>query len=118
MVFYKSALPLVYTLYKKESEAIAVLINTTENMKDYERRPFLLSSLDPDALYKVSMRPQTNLEKAVSEAFNKRNHVLASIRLDAAGWAQQLKLRDDVLVLNISPDTRDAIPDKIIEMLT
>ncbi|MBO7218334.1 MAG: alpha-galactosidase [Clostridia bacterium] len=49
-----------------KSEAIAVLINTTENMKDYERRPFLLSSLDPDALYKVSMRPQTNLEKAVS----------------------------------------------------
>ncbi len=59
-----------------------------------------------------------SLEETVCKAFDSSCPVLASIRLDAAGWMQELKNRDDVILINIDDTNRDSIPASILEMLT
>ena len=51
------------------------------------------------------------LRAAVTKAFDGPCHVIASIRLDAAGWMQELKNRSDVLVINLNEENRDSLPE-------
>lgn len=57
------------------------------------------------------------LREAVEAAFDAPCHVIASIRLDADGWMQALKGRDDVVMLTINGLNRDSMPDKILSLL-
>lgn len=56
------------------------------------------------------------LEKAVSDAFSSPTNVLVSIRLDAEGWMQALKKRDDVVVFYISDENRDKLPYELLKL--
>lgn len=58
-----------------------------------------------------------NLQQAVRRAFDSPCHVIASIRLDAKGWMQELKDRDDVLLIELNESNRDSLPDYIIHIL-
>ena len=58
-----------------------------------------------------------NLRKAVEGAFDSDCHVIASVRLDAAGWMQELKNRSDVLVITLDYSNRDSVPDIIANKL-
>lgn len=54
---------------------------------------------------------------AVTKAFDSTCHVIASIRMDAAGWMQELKNRSDVLVINLNEQNRDALPEFVASKL-
>ena len=58
-----------------------------------------------------------NLKYAVNNAFDSPCHVVASIRLDAAGWMQELKARDDVLLINLNEENRDSLPEYVVRKL-
>lgn len=55
-----------------------------------------------------------NLKHAVEAAFDAPCHVIVSIRLDADGWMQALKSREDVVLLTLNGLNRDAIPDAVL----
>lgn len=57
------------------------------------------------------------LHRAVESAFEAKQDVLAVIRLDAAGWMQELKARRDVSVIAITKDNRDSLPGHILSLL-
>ena len=59
----------------------------------------------------------SGLKAAVENAFDASVPVLASVRLDAAGWMQELKSREDVTVFNVDETDRDALPHRLCEML-
>ncbi len=59
-----------------------------------------------------------NLESSVKKAFESPCPVLAVIRLDAAGWMQELKNRNDVSLIYINETNRDSIPTHLLEMIT
>jgi len=54
---------------------------------------------------------------AVNAAFDRKEHVIAVIRLDARGWMGELKKRPDVKVFTISEENRDSLPDHILSLL-
>ena len=58
-----------------------------------------------------------NLRAAVTAAFDSPCHVLASIRLDALGWMQELKGRDDVLLIELDEANRGDLPGLILREL-
>ena len=58
-----------------------------------------------------------SLKSAVEAAFDAPCHVIASIRLDADGWMQALKSREDVTVLTLNGLNRDSIPDRIQSLI-
>ncbi len=86
-----------------------------------EFTPFLISDscdfIVIDELGKFE-KNSAALKDAVTAAFDSEAHVIASIRLDAAGWMQELKKREDVIVMNVDNDNRDGLPDKILSMLS
>ena len=57
------------------------------------------------------------LKRAVTAAFDSRQDVLAVIRIDAAGWMQELKARKDVTVIALTKDNRDSLPSHILSLL-
>lgn len=57
------------------------------------------------------------LKNAVTAAFDGPQDVLAVIRIDAAGWMQELKARRDVSVMAITKDNRDSLPCHILSLL-
>lgn len=57
------------------------------------------------------------LREAVTAAFNGPQDVLAVIRIDAAGWMQELKARKDVTVIAITRNNRDSLPGHILKLL-
>lgn len=57
------------------------------------------------------------LKNAVTAAFDGRQDVLAVIRIDAAGWMQELKARKDCIVLAVTKDNRDAMAAHIVNLL-
>ena len=57
------------------------------------------------------------LRESVQTAFDSPCHVIASIRLDAQGWMQELKNRDDVLLFELDENNRDSLPDRISHIL-
>ncbi len=58
-----------------------------------------------------------SLKKAVHAAFDGGQDVLAVIRLDAAGWMQELKARRDVTVIAVTKDNRDSLCGHILGLL-
>lgn len=58
-----------------------------------------------------------SLRDAVTAAFDRKQNVLAVIRLDAQGWMQQLKSRRDVTVIALTPDNRDWVPGHVLSLL-
>lgn len=69
-----------------------------------------------DELGKFEINCQS-LKETICNAFDSPCPVLVAIRLDAAGWMQELKKRHDVMMINIDEANRDLIPDRILEML-
>lgn len=57
-----------------------------------------------------------SLQKAVTAAFDGPQDVLAVIRLDAKGWMQELKERNDVIIFTVTEDNRAALSDKVLEL--
>lgn len=57
------------------------------------------------------------LKEAVNAAFDRPQNVLAVVRLDARGWMGELKARDDVTVLTVTEDNRNAVPAMVLELL-
>jgi len=57
------------------------------------------------------------LKAAVTAAFDGRQDVVAVIRIDAAGWMQELKARRDVTVMAITKDNRDHLPSHVLSLL-
>ena len=58
-----------------------------------------------------------NLRNAVISAFDSSANVIASIRLDAAGWMQELKQRNDVVLICLNEENRDSVPEIIAQQL-
>ncbi len=58
------------------------------------------------------------LKESVVTAFSSSVNVLASVRLDAAGWVQELKSRPDTEVIIVNEANRDFLPDQILRLLT
>ena len=58
-----------------------------------------------------------NLRNRVTKAFESKCHVIASVRLDALGWMQELKSRNDVCVINLTEENRDELDSTIISKL-
>ena len=58
-----------------------------------------------------------DFRRAVTAVFDSDADVLAVIRLDAAAWMQELKYRSDVTVITVTPENRDGIPAKILELI-
>ena len=54
------------------------------------------------------------LQDAVEEAFSSSANVIAVLRLDAPGWINELKLREDTLVFNVNTDNRNLLVEKLI----
>ena len=54
------------------------------------------------------------LQDAVEEAFSSSANVIAVLRLDAPGWINELKLREDMLVFNVNTDNRNLLVEKLI----
>lgn len=69
-----------------------------------------------DELGKFEKRSE-KLKEAVSAAFDSDTDVIASIRLDADGWMQALKYRDDVIIFTVNGISRNDIPAKVLELL-
>lgn len=59
-----------------------------------------------------------NLKLTVNSAFDSDVDVIAAIRLDADGWMQALKARDDVFLFTINGINRDSVPGRVLELLT
>jgi len=57
------------------------------------------------------------LRDAVNAAFDSPCHVIASLRLDASGWVQELKSRDDVLLIELTEKNRDSLFYEILQTL-
>lgn len=57
------------------------------------------------------------LRDAVERAFNGPCHVIAAIRLDADGWMQALKSRDDIHLFTVNGLNRNSVPNEIIELI-
>ncbi len=60
----------------------------------------------------------TMLKAAVENVMSSPCHFVCSIRLDAEGWMQALKDRDDAAVIYVDESNRDAIPPKILTMIS
>ena len=58
-----------------------------------------------------------NLKCTVEKAFDSPCNVLASIRLDAVGWMQDLKERDDTRVFFLSEENREDLTALIMNLL-
>ncbi len=57
------------------------------------------------------------LKEAVLQAFDSPCHLLAVIRLDAEGWMQELKKRDDVLCISVNDLNRDELTSEILNII-
>ena len=57
------------------------------------------------------------LRNAVEAAFESPCPVIASLRLDAAGWMQELKNRNDTMLISVTSDNRDSLPVEILRLL-
>ncbi len=58
------------------------------------------------------------LRNAVEKALNAPCHFVSSIRLDAEGWMQALKGRNDTAVINVNTSNRDSLPFEIMAILS
>lgn len=62
-------------------------------------------------------KDSSNLKAAVEQAFDKCRNTLCVIRIDAAGWMQELKARKDVTVIAVTNDNRDRLWEHILALL-
>lgn len=54
---------------------------------------------------------------AVEHTFDSDTPVIAVIRINAEGWMQALKLRDDVKVITVTEQNRDEVPGLVLRLL-
>ncbi len=57
------------------------------------------------------------LQNAVEQAFSSTTDVIAVLRLDAPAWINELKLRSDVMVINVNIENRDTLVSEIKELI-
>ena len=84
---------------------------------------FSVSLIDPkcdnvviDELGKFEKNSKA-LRLAVRSAFDSEANVIVSIRLDAEGWMQALKSRDDAIVFTVDDLNRDVLPGRVLELI-
>ena len=58
-----------------------------------------------------------NLQDAVEAAFASPSNVIAVLRLDAPGWINALKSREDTLVIDVNSANRNSLADKLCELI-
>ena len=51
-----------------------------------------------------------NLQNAVEQAFSSPTDVIAVLRLDAPSWINDLKLRNDVVIISVNEQNRNVLP--------
>ncbi len=58
-----------------------------------------------------------NLQAVVEDAFASSTTVIAVLRLDAPGWINALKSREDTLVIDVNSANRNMLVDKLCELI-
>ena len=53
---------------------------------------------------------------AVLRVFDSECDALAVVRLDTSGWMQELKSRSDTVVITVTHENRDSIPDMLVRL--
>lgn len=55
--------------------------------------------------------------QAAKEALDAPNRVVGTITFGGTGFIQQVKERDDILIMEVTPENRDSLPDLILNYL-